>query len=105
MFFIPYLYIQAVDHPYLVVYSHTAALRGGSVFHNGNDEQVCGICHDPAEDPVVSPPPPAGAAGGFFFFSNYVISFYFIFSSYFCLLSNSSLDLLLSFFDITGNLL
>ncbi|XVE91327.1 hypothetical protein REPUB_Repub01dG0000500 [Reevesia pubescens] len=47
---------QAVDHPYLVVYSSTAAQRAGSIVNSdkNNDEQVCGICHDPAEDPVVT---------------------------------------------------
>ncbi|XWS16716.1 hypothetical protein CRYUN_Cryun33cG0001500 [Craigia yunnanensis] len=43
---------QAVDHPYLVVYSSTAAQRAGSIVIS--DEQVCAICHDPAEDPVVT---------------------------------------------------
>ncbi|KAK8627803.1 hypothetical protein V6N13_135403 [Hibiscus sabdariffa] len=47
---------QAVDHPYLVVYSSTAAQRAGSIVNSdgNNDEQVCGICNDPAEDPVVT---------------------------------------------------
>ncbi|XWS69857.1 hypothetical protein CRYUN_Cryun04dG0214100 [Craigia yunnanensis] len=47
---------QAVDHPYLVVYSSTAAQRAGSIVNSdqNNDEQVCAICHDPAEDPVVT---------------------------------------------------
>ncbi|KAF5726453.1 Helicase protein with RING/U-box domain isoform 1 [Tripterygium wilfordii] len=45
---------QAVDHPYLVVYSKTNALRTGSPVDAGDVEQVCGICHDPAEDPVVT---------------------------------------------------
>ncbi|KAE8729967.1 Helicase protein with RING/U-box domain isoform 2 [Hibiscus syriacus] len=47
---------QAVDHPYLVVYSSTAAQRAGSIANcdRNNDEQVCGICNDPAEDPVVT---------------------------------------------------
>ncbi|XP_059450691.1 ATP-dependent helicase rhp16-like isoform X1 [Corylus avellana] len=42
---------QAVDHPYLVVYSRTAALRSGNMVNNDNSERVCGICHHPAEDP------------------------------------------------------
>ncbi|XVE53400.1 hypothetical protein DITRI_Ditri02bG0201200 [Diplodiscus trichospermus] len=46
---------QAVDHPYLVVYSNTAAQRAGSINNDkSNDDQVCAICHDPAEDPVVT---------------------------------------------------
>ncbi|XP_057954721.1 DNA repair protein RAD16 [Malania oleifera] len=45
---------QAVDHPYLVVYSRSAALRNGSMADTNNSEKVCGICHDPAEDPVVA---------------------------------------------------
>ncbi|XP_062152247.1 ATP-dependent helicase rhp16-like isoform X1 [Alnus glutinosa] len=45
---------QAVDHPYLIVYSRTAALRSGNMVNNDNSEQVCGICHHPAEDPRVS---------------------------------------------------
>ncbi|EEF37546.1 DNA repair protein RAD16 [Ricinus communis] len=44
---------QAVDHPYLVVYSKTPPQRGGNLFDTDN-EQVCDICHDPAEDPVVT---------------------------------------------------
>ncbi|XP_073226604.1 ATP-dependent helicase rhp16 [Cicer arietinum] len=46
---------QAVDHPYLVVYSPTAAaLKGGNLTSNGNVEQACGLCHDAVEDPVVT---------------------------------------------------
>ncbi|EOY02219.1 Helicase protein with RING/U-box domain isoform 3 [Theobroma cacao] len=47
---------QAVDHPYLVVYSSTASQRAGSIVNSdkNNDEQVCGICHDPTEEPVVT---------------------------------------------------
>ncbi|KAG7987825.1 hypothetical protein I3843_03G153700 [Carya illinoinensis] len=45
---------QAVDHPYLVVYSRTAALRSGNMASNDNTERVCGICHHPAEDNVVT---------------------------------------------------
>ncbi|XP_015877766.1 ATP-dependent helicase rhp16 isoform X2 [Ziziphus jujuba] len=44
---------QAADHPYLVVYSATAALRNAMNANVDNGEQVCGICHDPAEDLVV----------------------------------------------------
>ncbi|MBA0585925.1 hypothetical protein Gorai_016685, partial [Gossypium raimondii] len=48
--------VQAVDHPYLVVYSSTAAQRAGNMVNGdrNDDEQVCGICNDPAEDPVVT---------------------------------------------------
>ncbi|GMH12044.1 hypothetical protein Nepgr_013885 [Nepenthes gracilis] len=45
---------QAVDHPYLVVYSSSNALKGGITLENDNGEQSCGICHDPVEDPVVT---------------------------------------------------
>ncbi|PON62219.1 TNF receptor-associated factor [Trema orientale] len=45
---------QAVDHPYLVVYSATSAMRNANSVHTNTDERVCGICHDPAEDPVVT---------------------------------------------------
>ncbi|XP_022777033.1 ATP-dependent helicase rhp16 isoform X3 [Durio zibethinus] len=46
---------QAVDHPYLVVYSSTTQ-RAGNIINcdKNNDEQACGICHEPAEDPVVT---------------------------------------------------
>ena len=46
---------QAVDHPYLVVYSSTAAQRAGNIVNGdqNNDGQVCSICHDHAEDLVV----------------------------------------------------
>ena len=66
------LNIQAVDHPYLVVYSQTAALRGGNLASNGNVEQVCGLCHEPVEDPVVS--------SSFLFLNKliyYIVSFYY----------------------------
>ncbi|RZB76644.1 ATP-dependent helicase rhp16 isoform B [Glycine soja] len=43
---------QAVDHPYLVVYSQSAASRSGVMTNNGTVEQVCGICHEPVEDVV-----------------------------------------------------
>lgn len=45
---------QAVDHPYLVVYSRTSTLRAGNIVDTENGEQVCGICNDPLEDPVVT---------------------------------------------------
>ncbi|XP_058764683.1 ATP-dependent helicase rhp16-like [Vicia villosa] len=46
---------QAVDHPYLVVYSATAAaLKQGNLASNGNVEVECGLCHDVVEDPVVT---------------------------------------------------
>ncbi|XP_074312070.1 ATP-dependent helicase rhp16 [Silene latifolia] len=45
---------QAVDHPYLVVYSRTNSLRNESVVETDTVEQACGICHDPAEDLVVT---------------------------------------------------
>ncbi|XP_057247725.1 ATP-dependent helicase rhp16 isoform X3 [Beta vulgaris subsp. vulgaris] len=43
---------QAVDHPYLVVYSRTNSLRSESGLETDNGEHACGICHDPAEDPT-----------------------------------------------------
>ncbi|XP_057455843.1 DNA repair protein RAD16 isoform X2 [Lotus japonicus] len=47
---------QAVDHPYLVVYSPSAASKVGNLASNGNGnvEQACGLCHDAVEDPVVT---------------------------------------------------
>ncbi|XP_054811876.1 ATP-dependent helicase rhp16-like isoform X2 [Prosopis cineraria] len=45
---------QAVDHPYLVVYSQAASLKAGVEVSNDNVEQVCGLCHEPVEDPVVT---------------------------------------------------
>ncbi|CAN1232526.1 ATP-dependent helicase rhp16 [Linum perenne] len=46
--------LQAVDHPYLVVYSATAVARSGVTLDDNTSEQVCGVCHDQADDPVVS---------------------------------------------------
>lgn len=43
---------QAVDHPYLVVYSKTGGLLKESEEGIGTDD--CGICHDPVEDAVVT---------------------------------------------------
>ena len=45
--------MQAVDHPYLVVYS---ASSGENANLNGENkkEQECGLCHESAEDSVVS---------------------------------------------------
>lgn len=49
------IWVQAVDHPYLVVYSTTALARSGSTNDAGYvEQQPCGLCHDPVEDPVVS---------------------------------------------------
>ncbi|XP_024033055.1 DNA repair protein RAD16 isoform X2 [Morus notabilis] len=45
---------QSVDHPYLVVYSPTSAMRNASMVDTAKIERVCGICHDPAEDHVVT---------------------------------------------------
>lgn len=45
---------QAVDHPYLVVYSRANSLRSESTADSDNGEQVCGLCHDPVEDTVVT---------------------------------------------------
>ena len=47
--------LQAVNHPYLVVYSKTNVISCGSIDGtDNNNEQACGICHEPAEEPVVS---------------------------------------------------
>ncbi|CAA7392298.1 unnamed protein product [Spirodela intermedia] len=43
---------QAVDHPYLVVYSRTVDAPNES--NENTSAGYCGICHDPAEDPVVT---------------------------------------------------
>ncbi|KAG9157764.1 hypothetical protein Leryth_017846 [Lithospermum erythrorhizon] len=46
---------QAVDHPYLVVYSRSATRAiGTAVEATIQGEQECGLCRDPVEDPVVS---------------------------------------------------
>ncbi|KAI4341025.1 hypothetical protein MLD38_025801 [Melastoma candidum] len=45
---------QAVDYPYLVVYSRTAVSRNETLSNGATVEQECGLCHDPAEDPVVT---------------------------------------------------
>ncbi|XP_052290556.1 DNA repair protein RAD16 isoform X4 [Citrus sinensis] len=44
----------AVDHPYLVVYSKTASLRGETEADAEHVQQVCGLCNDLADDPVVT---------------------------------------------------
>ncbi|XP_020093229.1 DNA repair protein RAD16 isoform X1 [Ananas comosus] len=44
---------QAVDHPYLVIYSKTAELPDG-IKDNDGMKNTCGLCHDPAEDIVVT---------------------------------------------------
>lgn len=46
--------MQAVDHPYLVVYSRANSLRSESITDSENGEQACGLCHDPVEDAVVN---------------------------------------------------
>ena len=52
--------MQAVDHPYLVVHSATApgaaeaAKKLQEAEAEGRLEGLCGVCHDPLEDPVVS---------------------------------------------------
>jgi len=45
---------QAVDHPYLVVYSRTAMERIVHDADSSGGEQVCGLCHETVEDPVVT---------------------------------------------------
>jgi len=49
------LNVQAVDHPYLVVYSQSSSSRSAVMANNATTvEQICGICHEPIEDLVVS---------------------------------------------------
>ncbi|MCD9638829.1 hypothetical protein HAX54_022989 [Datura stramonium] len=43
---------QAVDHPYLVMYSRTDLASGNT--EAADVEQSCGICHNAVEDPVTS---------------------------------------------------
>ncbi|XP_057985212.1 DNA repair protein RAD16 isoform X2 [Hevea brasiliensis] len=45
---------QAVNHPYLIVYSKTAIQKGGNLFDAHNGQQDCGICHDSVKDRVVT---------------------------------------------------
>ncbi|XP_074356884.1 DNA repair protein RAD16-like isoform X1 [Apium graveolens] len=45
---------QAVDHPYLVVYSKTALSKNANVVDANDGEVICGLCHDSVEDPVVT---------------------------------------------------
>ncbi|XP_062081384.1 ATP-dependent helicase rhp16-like [Humulus lupulus] len=45
---------QAVDHPYLVVYSATSAMRNTNKVEIDNEERICGICHEPAKNHVVT---------------------------------------------------
>ncbi|KAL8137930.1 LOW QUALITY PROTEIN: hypothetical protein V2J09_003931 [Rumex salicifolius] len=45
---------QAVDHPYLVVYSTKNCLENEATEDNNSNEQACGICHEAIEDPVVT---------------------------------------------------
>jgi Zinc finger, C3HC4 type (RING finger) len=52
-----WLRLQAVDHPYLVVYSATApgAAAASSVEQAPQHVAgICDICHDPMEDPVTA---------------------------------------------------
>ena len=48
---------QAVDHPYLVVYSKTStslANDQNSTFDSSTAKNVCSLCNDESDDPVVS---------------------------------------------------
>lgn len=45
---------QAVDHPYLVVYSKSAMGKSANMVDANNGEQECGLCHDTVEDSVVT---------------------------------------------------
>nr|GLL17499.1 kinesin-like protein KIN-14S [Ipomoea trifida] len=51
-FGLPVIYVQAVDHPYLVEYSVSALARSENAVDASNVEQPCGICHDSVEEPV-----------------------------------------------------
>ncbi|KAL0697319.1 hypothetical protein Bca4012_053441 [Brassica carinata] len=44
---------QAVDHPYLVVYSSSGGANANLIDEN-KKEHECGLCHEPAEDNVVT---------------------------------------------------
>jgi DNA repair protein RAD16 len=49
------LYSQAVDHPYLVVYSKTStslANDQNSTFDSSTTKNVCSLCNDESDDPV-----------------------------------------------------
>jgi len=43
---------QAVDHPYLIAYGQAAIAAGGGAAADASD--VCGICREAAEDPVLT---------------------------------------------------
>jgi len=43
---------QAVDHPWLVVYSNTTTTSNNN--NNNDDEQMCAICRDDIEDPIAA---------------------------------------------------
>ncbi|KAL8144667.1 hypothetical protein AgCh_003022 [Apium graveolens] len=46
---------QAVDHPYLVLFSKAAKSRNlNEVLDANNGELICGLCNESAEDPLVS---------------------------------------------------
>lgn len=49
-----FICLQAVDHPYLVECSSSSLARSGRTTNVGYVEQTCGLCHDPAKDPIVS---------------------------------------------------
>jgi hypothetical protein len=49
--------MQAVDHPYLVVHSATAPPTSAGQEKEAALSEMCGICHDPVEDAVVSHSP------------------------------------------------
>lgn len=53
MYFLCNLFLQAVDHPYLVVYSASSG-ENANLNSENKKEQECGLCHEPAEDSVVS---------------------------------------------------
>uniref|UniRef100_A0A1J3CFL8 ATP-dependent helicase rhp16 n=1 Tax=Noccaea caerulescens TaxID=107243 RepID=A0A1J3CFL8_NOCCA len=45
---------QAVDHPYLVVYSSSRGTNANLLEDNKNESSECGLCHEPAEEHVVT---------------------------------------------------
>lgn len=48
-----FFFWQAVDHPYLVVYSSSGGANA-NLNDDNKKEHECGLCHEPAEDNVVS---------------------------------------------------
>lgn len=45
---------QALNHPYLVIFSNTAMLEAKEQQQEEEENDVCAICRDPPEDPITS---------------------------------------------------